>query len=117
MYNGQLGGIGRKEVSMPTISTRVDDKTKSEAEKIAAEIGVPVSTAINIFLKRFIANRGFPFNVVSTNGADQKPLININTLDASVKRAVADPNNIGLSRQFTYLDQNTGQPITVVGKE
>ena len=89
MYNGQLGGIGRKEVSMPTISTRVDDKTKSEAEKIAAEI----------------------------NGAEQKPIININTLDASVKRAVADPNNIGLSRQFTYLDQNTGQPITVAGKE
>ena len=102
---------------MPTISTRVDDKTKLEAERIAAEIGVPVSTAINIFLKRFIANRGFPFSVVSTNDAEQKPIIDINVLDASVKRAVADPNNTGLSRQFTYLDRNTGQPITIAGKE
>ena len=51
---------------MATISTRVDDKMKSDAEKIADEIGIPISTAINVFLKRFIANRGFPFNVVSS---------------------------------------------------
>ena len=102
---------------MATISTRVDDQMKSDAEKIADEIGIPISTAINVFLKRFIANRGFPFNVVSTNNTEQVPIIDVNMLDASVKRAIADPNNIGLSHQFTYLDQNTGKPIIITRKE
>lgn len=102
---------------MATISTRVDDQMKSDAEKIADEIGIPISTAINVFLKRFIANRGFPFSVVSTNNTEQVPIIDVNMLDASVKHAIADPNNIGLSHQFTYLDQNTGKPIIVTREE
>ena len=63
---------------MATISTRVDDQLKSDAEKIADEIGIPVSTAINVFLKRFVANRGFPFNVISTNNIEQVPTIDVN---------------------------------------
>ncbi|MGM9937942.1 MAG: type II toxin-antitoxin system RelB/DinJ family antitoxin [Candidatus Ornithomonoglobus sp.] len=102
---------------MATISTRVDDKIKSDAEKVADEIGIPVSTAINIFLKRFIANRGFPFNVVAPERKKQTPIVNVEMLDASVKEAIADPNNIGLSHQFTYLDPNTKQPVTIIRKE
>ena len=102
---------------MATISTRVDDRVKSEAEKIANEIGIPISTAINIFLKRFIADRGFPFSVISTNATEHSPIMDINTLDASVKRAIADPDNIELPQQFTYLDPDTGKPITVTRKE
>ncbi len=102
---------------MATISTRVDDQLKLDAEKIADEIGIPVSTAINVFLKRFVANRGFPFNVISTNNIEQVPIMDVNMLDASVKKAIADPNNSGLSHQFTYLDQNTGKLVTVTRKE
>ena len=102
---------------MATISTRVDDQIKSDAEKIADEIGIPVSTAINIFLKRFIANRGFPFSVVVPKSITTVPFIDVEMLDASVKQAIADPNNLGLSHQFTYLDQNTGKPITISRKE
>ena len=101
---------------MATISTRVDDQIKSDAEKIADEIGIPVSTAINIFLKRFIANRGFPFDVVVPKSITT-PIMDVEMLDASVKQAIADPNNLGLSHQFTYLDQNTGKPITISRKE
>lgn len=100
---------------MATISTRVDDNMKSAADKIANEIGIPISTAINIFLKQFVANRGFPFSVVAPNNS--KPIINTNILDASVKSAIADPNNLGLSHQFTYLDPDTKQPITITRKE
>lgn len=102
---------------MATISTRVDDKIKSDAEKVADEIGIPVSTAISIFLKRFIANQGFPFDVVVPQSAKPTPIIDTDMLDASVKRAVADPNNLGLSHQFTYLDKKTNQPIIVTREE
>lgn len=100
---------------MATVSTRIDDKTKLEAEAVANEIGIPLSTAINIFLKRFIANQGFPFNVVSTK--KQSSIIDVDFLDASVKKAISDPNNIGISHQFTYLDPNTKEPITITRKE
>ncbi len=97
---------------MATISTRVDDKTKLNAEKIADEIGISLSTAINIFLKRFIANNGFPFNVVAP-AKTSSPIVDAESLDESVKKAIADPNNLGISHQFTYLDPNTNKPITI----
>ena len=99
---------------MANISTRVDDQTKTEAEKIADEIGISLSTAINIFLKRFVANDGFPFNVVVPKKTSTKPIVDKELLDASVKKAIADPNNVGLSHQFTYLDPDTNELITVV---
>lgn len=102
---------------MATISTRVDDKTKNEAEYVANEIGISLSTAINIFLKRFISNNGFPFNVVAPNKPLSAPIVDVDLLDASVKKAVSDPNNLGISHQFTYLDPNTNKPITIARKE
>ena len=102
---------------MATISTRIDDKTKNEAEYVANEIGITLSTAINIFLKRFIADNGFPFNVVVPNKPHSSPVVDINLLDASVKKAISDPNNLGISHQFTYLDPDTNEPITINRKE
>lgn len=98
---------------MANVSIRVDDSTKADAEKVADEIGIPLSTAINIFLKRFVANDGFPFSVVAPKKASSRPIIDKELLDASIKKAVADPNNIGLSHQFTYLDPETNELFTV----
>ena len=84
---------------MATISARVDDQLKAEAENVADAIGIPLSTAINIFLKRFSANRGFPFDVVAP-------------LESSVKAAAADLNNTGYVDHFTYIDPATGKLIT-----
>lgn len=97
---------------MATVSTRIDDKTKLDAEQIADEIGISLSSAINIFLKRFVANHGFPFNVVSPVKASQ-PIVDVELLDASIKKAVSDPSNLGIPKQFTYFDSNTNELVTV----
>ena len=102
---------------MATVSTRVDDLTKAQAEKIADELGIPLSTAINVFLKKFVKNQGFPFSVVTHDHPDINPVVDISLLDASVKKAISDPNNVGLSHQFTYLDPKTNKLITFSGKE
>ncbi len=102
---------------MATISTRVDDLVKSNAEIIANKIGISLSTAINIFLKRFTAENGFPFPVNVPQNGIANPVINTETLDVLVKKAIADPSNSGLSHQFTYLDPNTNQLITINRKE
>ena len=41
--------------NMVTISARVDESLKGNAEDIAKDIGVSLSTAITVFLKRFAA--------------------------------------------------------------
>ncbi len=101
---------------MSTISARIDDSVKIEAEKIAEEIGVSLSAAITVFLKRFIAERGFPFAVTS---AAQSPryLVDRDGLSAAVKRAAADETNTGRAKKFTYLDPQTSQMTTVIRQE
>ncbi|MBQ7153547.1 MAG: type II toxin-antitoxin system RelB/DinJ family antitoxin [Clostridia bacterium] len=48
---------------MATITARVDDKIKAQAEEIANAIGLNLSSVINVFITRFVAERGFPFAV------------------------------------------------------
>ena len=54
-----------KEVSsiMANVSARIDDDLKARADAIADQIGISLSSAIGIFLKRFVAEQGFPFPV------------------------------------------------------
>lgn len=100
---------------MATISTRIEDETKQKAERIANEIGIPLSTAINVFIKRFVANNGFPFDV---NVPKQKTtIIDVNELNQAVKNAILDPNNDGLPKKFSYVNPHTNELVTVVRKE
>ena len=48
---------------MATISARIDGNTKAQAEEIANSIGLNLSSVINVFINRFVAERGFPFAV------------------------------------------------------
>ena len=48
---------------MTQISLRVDDSVKRQAESVCAEIGMSLSTAINIYLKRLGRERRVPFDV------------------------------------------------------
>jgi addiction module RelB/DinJ family antitoxin len=52
---------------LATISSRVDDALKTQADIVAENIGISLSSAINIFLKRFVAEGGFPFEVKAIN--------------------------------------------------
>lgn len=101
------------EVStLATISARVDDATKIDAEKIADRLGIQLSTAINVFLKRFVAEGGFPFSVVVGKENRAQFLIDEEELDAAVSKAVAasDRNDAGtVNRRFTYVNPDTKQ--------
>ena len=45
------------------IFARVDPDLKREAEAVLEEIGLPMSNAINLFLKQLVFRRGIPFPV------------------------------------------------------
>lgn len=48
---------------MTQISLRIDDEVKRQAESVCSEIGMPLSTAIVIYLKRLGRDRRIPFDV------------------------------------------------------
>lgn len=48
---------------MAQISLRIDDSVKKNAEKVCEEIGMSMSTAINIFLKKLGTEKRIPFEV------------------------------------------------------
>ncbi|RNC27958.1 MAG: Antitoxin DinJ [Candidatus Dichloromethanomonas elyunquensis] len=42
---------------------RLEPGLKEQAETILAQLGIPVSNAVNIFLKQVVMQRGIPFDV------------------------------------------------------
>lgn len=50
---------------MPIVSTsiKIDARTKKEAQELFKDLGMNLTTAINIFLKQAIRERGLPFYV------------------------------------------------------
>lgn len=50
---------------MAQISLRVDDEIKHKAEKTLDEIGLSMSTAINIFLKTVVRENRIPFELTA----------------------------------------------------
>lgn len=48
-------------MSTTTVSLRTDKKTKEEATELFRELGMDMSTAINLFLRQSIVNNGLPF--------------------------------------------------------
>ncbi|MBE6037367.1 MAG: type II toxin-antitoxin system RelB/DinJ family antitoxin [Clostridiales bacterium] len=42
---------------------RIEPELKAEAEAILAELGIPVSSAINMFYKQIVLQRGLPFDL------------------------------------------------------
>lgn len=49
--------------SMSAINIQVDSETKKEATSILNDLGLSMSTAINLFLKQVIKTDGLPFEV------------------------------------------------------
>lgn len=46
-----------------SINIRLEPGLKEEAEAILDQLGIPVSNAINIFLKQVVMRKGLPFDV------------------------------------------------------
>lgn len=47
------------------IQVRVDDELRQEATEIFEELGIDMSTAIRMFLKRTVKERGLPFSMTT----------------------------------------------------
>ena len=46
-----------------SIYARVEPEIKEQAEKVLSQLGIPVSSAISMFLRQVVIKRGIPFDV------------------------------------------------------
>lgn len=89
---------------MAVISARVNDRSKAEAEEIANTIGLSLSTVINIFLNRFIAEKGFPFDV--TVPKKESTVFDKNELEELVIKAIKNNSSAPDLPSSIYIDPN-----------
>ena len=69
---------------MATVTARVDENVKKEAETLFKKMGLNMSTAMNLFLKKCILEQGIPFELKVPNKETRKAMQK--TEDASVKK-------------------------------
>ena len=82
---------------MAQISLRVDDDVKRGAEQVLNDIGLSMSTAINVFLRKVAREKRIPFELSANVPNDE-------TIEAirEVKRMKANPE---LGKTYTNVDQ------------
>ena len=59
---------------MATVTARVDENVKKEAEILFKKIGLNMSTAMNLFLKKCILEQGIPFELKVPNRETRKAM-------------------------------------------
>ena len=52
---------------MTTINIRVDENVKKQATELFEELGLDMSTALNLFLRQAVHYRGIPFEIKIPN--------------------------------------------------
>jgi len=70
------------------INIKTDAETKKKAKELAAELGVPLSTVINVYLRQFIRTREFIFSLAYSMSPELEKTI------AEVENDLAENKNL-----------------------
>ena len=78
-----------------TLNLRVNPEVKLKAEEVLEQLGIPMSTAINIYLKQIYLTGGIPFAVTLPKVPDNinADLMDINELYAKIEEGLDDIKN------------------------
>ena len=82
------------------INVMVDRETKEEATNILKDLGLSMSTAINLFLKQVIKRDGLPFEV-----ANPKPSKELLEALKEAEDIIKNPNNYKGYRDMNELKE------------
>lgn len=69
---------------------RIEPEVKEQAEGILATLGIPVSSAINMFYKQIILQRGLPFEVKLPPRVVDMDQLTLEELDAELEKGYQD---------------------------
>ena len=97
---------------MITISARIDEQTKDSAEEIANNIGLSLSAAINIFLKRFVTEQGFPFDVRLKNMPKNFTEMTAEEISDLVNQRIAQSSDVAKLPKVSFLNPHSNALVT-----
>lgn len=95
---------------MATNSIRVEDDVKQQATQIAEQLGLTYNGIINVFLREFIRQKGFPFRV-QLQAATEKDVFSMDAreVEALCKQAVRERTEVAQTSCTTLKDPATGE--------
>jgi len=98
---------------MATNSIRVDDAVRDETVRIAEELGLTFNGVVNILLRRFNAEKGFPF-AVKLEEARKVSVFDMSSDEFALacKEAVASRDSVPSIGHVTMIDEETGRLCT-----
>ena len=74
-----------------TMNLRVNPTVKQQAEAVLRQLGIPMATAIDMYLRQIIMKGGIPFSVTVSEAPSQL------NADAMTEAQIHDAINLGLS--------------------
>lgn len=78
-----------------TINIKADKEVKENAQRIAADLGLPLSAVVNAYLKEFIRERSVSFSIESQLRPEVKKMLKQASKDYRAGRNITGPfNNI-----------------------
>ena len=81
-------------MAQTNISIRIDESIKKQFDEFCEEIGMNMTTAINIFIKRVLREQRIPF------------ALSISDYNKETQNAIEDAENgIGLSKVYNNIDE------------
>ena len=94
---------------MATNTIRIDDSTKAEATRIADELGLTFNAVVNILLRKFNMEKGFPFPV-KLESKKQVTVFDMDSqeFEAACREAIANRDPYPVAEYTTLLDSETG---------
>lgn len=88
------------------LTIRIDPEIKRECEGIYGDLGINLSTAVNVFLRKSIRAGGFPFDVRLDEQPNRETMAALTEAD----RVMKDPNAKryeSVKELFTELESDT----------
>ena len=73
------------------INIKADEEVRDQAKALAAELGIPLSTVVNAYLKEFIRNREVNFSAIPSMTPALEGIIGRAEGDFSADRNVSGP--------------------------
>lgn len=70
-----------------TLNLRVNPEDKKSAENVLSQLGIPMATAVGMFLKQIILTNSIPFNVALPKAPDS---VNTDKMSVSQVRNLLD---------------------------
>jgi DNA-damage-inducible protein J len=86
-------------MSTTNINFRVDAELKARAEQLFEEIGLPMTTALTVFLKRAVAEGRMPFELLGSEAALHK---RIHAALLEAQQQAADPSTKYLTHEEAF---------------